>query len=85
MANRIEEENLSFAFDLVRFSQIDYQLFLSSDKADEVVFAVLGNFGSIDPETAAEQIIEKLQKASAGKTELNRHSADVTHVSGSNS
>ncbi len=85
MPTRIEEDNLVFAFHLVQLSQVDYRLFLSSDKADEVVFAVLGHFGAIEPEKAAEQIITKLQQTSASKTELNRHLADAMLVAASNS
>jgi len=70
MPTRIEQKNLLFGFELIRLSQVDYELFLSSDKADEVVFAVLGNFGSIEPQQAASQIIKRLEQTSANKTEL---------------
>ncbi len=73
MSTRIEQENLVFAFHLVRISQIDYQLFLSSDKADEVVFAVLGNFGNTNSQQAASQILERLTQTSPDSLELSRH------------
>jgi len=73
MPTRLEEDGLAFSFELVRLSQVDYQLFLSSDKADEVVFAVLGNLGSARPELAAAKIIERLKQTSADKTQLSRH------------
>jgi len=73
MATRIEQENLRFAFELIRFAEVDYRLFLSSDKGDEVVFAVLGNFSSTQPAQASAQIIERLQQTSADGTELSRH------------
>ncbi|MDJ1495163.1 hypothetical protein QNI19_19645 [Cytophagaceae bacterium DM2B3-1] len=73
MPTRIEQHGLVFFFDLVRLSQIDYQLFLSSDKADEVVFAVLANFGNMEPEKAASQILDRLTQVSPTPLELNRH------------
>ncbi|MDJ1471116.1 hypothetical protein [Xanthocytophaga flava] len=73
MPTRIEQHGLVFFFDLVRLSQIDYQLFLSSDKADEVVFAVLANFGNMEPEKAASQILDRLAQTSPTPLELNRH------------
>ncbi|MDJ1496814.1 hypothetical protein QNI19_28020 [Cytophagaceae bacterium DM2B3-1] len=73
MPTHIEQHGLVFFFDLVRLSQIDYQLFLSSDKADEVVFAVLANFGNMEPEKAASQILDRLTQVSPTPLELNRH------------
>ncbi len=77
MPTRIEQKNLSFAFSLVRLSQVDYRLFLSSDQGDEVVFAVLGDFGSTNPQQAALQIIERLEQTSVSKNELSRHLQQV--------
>lgn len=73
MPVRIEEENLAFGFYLVRLSQVDYRLFLSSDQGDEVVFAVLGDFGDTEPGQAASRIIGRLQQTSTSETELSRH------------
>jgi predicted transposase/invertase (TIGR01784 family) len=73
MPTRIEQPNLSFGFELVQLSQVDYELFLSSDKADEVVFAVLGNFGTADPQQAASRILDRLTRTSPDALELNRH------------
>ena len=70
MPTRIEEDGLVFSFELVRLAQIDYRLFLFSDKADEVVFAVLGDLGSTQPEQAASQIIGRLEQTSANQLEL---------------
>jgi len=72
MATRIEQKNLSFAFELVRLAQVDYRLFLSSDRGSEIVFVVLGDFGSIQPEQAASHIIERLEQTSLDKPELLR-------------
>ncbi len=73
MATCIEEDNLSFRFYLVWMAQIDYNLFLSSSKPDEVVFAVLGNFGTEDPATVAEKLVERLSKTSSSTLDLEKH------------
>ncbi|MDJ1471902.1 hypothetical protein [Xanthocytophaga flava] len=73
MSTRIEKENLTFSFYLIQLSQIDYELFLSSDKGDEVVFAVLANFGTTTPETAASLIVQRLNQTSTSKVERDRH------------
>jgi len=72
MPVRLEQEELSFGFHLIRLSQIDYRLFLSSEKGDEVVFAVLGNFGDTETGQASSQIIERLKQTAIDKTELSR-------------
>lgn len=77
MPTRIEQKNLSFAFGLARLSQVDYRLFLSSDKGDEVVFAVLGDFGSLQAEHAAQAIVERLKQTSTTDAELARHLQQV--------
>jgi len=72
MPTRLEEAGLVFSFELIRLSQVDYRLFLSSDKADEVVFAVLGDLGSTKPEQAASQIVERLEQIVTNALELSR-------------
>ncbi|MDJ1492477.1 hypothetical protein QNI19_06015 [Cytophagaceae bacterium DM2B3-1] len=73
MSTRIEKENLNFSFYLIQLSQINYELFLSSDKGDEIVFAVLGNFGSTTPEEAAGLIVQRLNQTSPNQMERDRH------------
>ncbi|MDJ1505391.1 hypothetical protein [Xanthocytophaga agilis] len=73
MQTKIEKENLMFSFYLVQFSTISYELFLSSDKGDEVVFAVLANFGTTTPETAASLIVQRLNQTSSNKLERDKH------------
>ncbi|MDJ1479141.1 hypothetical protein QNI16_01520 [Cytophagaceae bacterium YF14B1] len=73
MSTRIEKENLIFSFYLIQLSQINYELFLSSDKGDEIVFAVLGNFGDTTPEEAAGLIVQRLNQTSPSQLERERH------------
>ncbi|MDJ1492470.1 hypothetical protein QNI19_05980 [Cytophagaceae bacterium DM2B3-1] len=73
MRTQLVLTDLVFSFQLVQFSTIDYELFLSSEKGDEVVFAVLGKFGDSKPEQAARRIYERLQQTSASPLELDKH------------
>jgi len=73
MTTRIEEEKLSFGFDLIWLAQVDYSVFLSSSRPDEVVFAVLGNFGHDSPQTAATRIVERLSETSGGALNLGKY------------
>ncbi len=43
MASCIEEDNLVFSFHLIQLSQVDYQLFLSSDKAGRLAAHTRGH------------------------------------------
>jgi len=73
MATQINEERLTFSFELIWLANVDYNIFLSSAQPDEIVFAVLGNFGIDNSQTAATRIIERLSQTSAAKPELERY------------
>ena len=68
MVTEIQSEDLVFKYNLLSIKTIDYEIFLNSNKPEEVVFAVLSNFGIEKPEKAIEKIIKKLEETA--KTEL---------------
>jgi hypothetical protein len=57
-------ENLSFRFNLITFNTLDYHLFTESDKPEEILLALLGDFGNDSPEIVVKTIIERLAKNS---------------------
>ncbi len=73
MATTIEEDKLYFAFELIWMARIDYNLFLSSSKPDEIVFAVLGNFGSESPELVAQKLVGRLSETSRSQLEMEKY------------
>ncbi len=73
MVTEIAESHLRYEFDLIRLSEVDYNLFLSSALPDEVVFAALGNLGTDDFPTAARRIIRRLAETSPSNLELDRY------------
>jgi len=68
MATEITTDDLNFKYSLRSIKSIGYSLFLKSTKPEEVVFAVLSNFGSDKPAVVIEKIIDRLEETT--KTDL---------------
>ncbi len=68
MATELFSGDLAFKYHLLSIKTIDYKVFLKSNKPEEIVFAVLSNFGLEKPENAIGIIIRKLEETT--KTEL---------------
>lgn len=68
MPTELNTEDLDFKYRLLSIKTIDYKTFLKSNKPEEIVFAVLSNFGIEKPENAIEKIILRLEETT--KTEL---------------
>ena len=62
MIDLIEENGNRFNFTKINITQYDYLRFLNSDNPEEVILAVLANFGNQKPEKALNQIILKLEE-----------------------
>jgi hypothetical protein len=60
-------------FTLVSIAQIDHQKFLSSNKPEEIIFAVLGNFGEEPPEKVAMEVVTQLQRSSPDRLAFQKH------------
>ncbi len=73
MTFNYQTNNLSFSYQLLSFREIDYELFLQTNKAEEVVFAILSNFGADTPKTVIEKIIFQLDKTSNGELSFKKH------------
>jgi len=68
----LETPVLKFRFGLISFSQIDYRLFLNSHKPEEVIFAILGDFGNENPEDALGHIVNRIKEITDGDFALKR-------------
>lgn len=62
MVNLIEENGNRFNFTKINITQYDYHRFLNSDNPEEVILAILSNFGGETPEKAINQIILRLEE-----------------------
>jgi predicted transposase/invertase (TIGR01784 family) len=56
----IKTYNLDFRYEIISIQDFSYDTFLNSDKPEEIIMAILGNFKNIAPETIVQQIIIKL-------------------------
>lgn len=73
METELLMEDLSFRYHLRSIKAIDYQLFLKSGKPEEIVFAVLSNFGADNPETAIENIVDRLEETTGTELTLKKY------------
>ncbi|WP_149240188.1 hypothetical protein [Dyadobacter sp. 32] len=72
MPLRLQTDRITFSFPLITFSEIDYRIFLASSKSEEVLFALLGNFGNDSPEIAIQRIIDRFEETTTGNFALKR-------------
>ncbi len=61
MQKELREDGNYFQFQLINISDFNYQRFLDSNNPEEILLAVLSNFGIEEPENALFQIIHKLE------------------------
>ena len=61
MNTRIEKENLSFGFTLIDMQQIDYKQFINSKKPEEVILAILADFGKEDTIKVIQNILKQIK------------------------
>jgi hypothetical protein len=61
MITQLQHKNLSFSYELLDLQEIDYTIFLNSNQPEEIILAILGNFGKEHPQKAVEKILSKLK------------------------
>ncbi|MCB0844308.1 MAG: hypothetical protein KDE26_13730 [Bacteroidetes bacterium] len=62
MNSSISLPNLIFRFDLFNLSEVNYQMFIDSDKPEEVIFAILTDFGQDSPDKVISRILAQLNQ-----------------------
>ncbi|AYQ34360.1 hypothetical protein [Runella sp. SP2] len=73
MVTNLQTKGLNFEYNLRFLKMIDYQLFLKSSKPEEIVFAVLSNFGADNPKNAIEKIISRLEETAETDLSLKKY------------
>ena len=73
MPSQLDREMLKFKFPIVALSELDYHIFLNSNKPEEVVLSILANFEGENPENALRQIISRVKETTKGEFSLNRY------------
>jgi hypothetical protein len=73
MHTQIDIERLKFSFPLISLSDLDYHIFLNSDKPEEIILGILANFQGENPENALKQIIHRIEETTEGDLSLSRY------------
>jgi hypothetical protein len=73
MKTILAEDGNYFQFQLINITQFDYLRFLNSTNPEEIILAILGDFGSENPLTALSQIIQRLEETKTDQTTLQKH------------
>jgi hypothetical protein len=73
MATQLDREMLKFKFPIVALSELDYHIFLNSDKPEEIILGILANFKGENPENALKQILVRIKETTKGDFSLNRY------------
>lgn len=82
MITELQSEDLTFKYNLLSIKTIDYKIFLNSNKPEEIVFAVLSNFGIEQPKKAIEKIINKLEETTKTDLTLKKYLRQLRILSG---
>lgn len=77
----IEHPSLSFRFDIKDIREIPYDEFLSSDKPEEVILAILGSFKQENPEMIVEEILKRLLEVTNKKRILGKYVFQLRNLS----
>ena len=73
MPDYLRSGPLSFSYSLISISTVDYKLFLGSEKPEEKILAILGDFGGGDPKKVIGDIAEQVVAISEGSLQRDRH------------
>jgi predicted transposase YdaD len=63
MRAELKQKNLAFKFDLINLQDFDYQTFIASNTPEEIILAILGNFGTDKPQVVVQKVLAKLKVA----------------------
>jgi predicted transposase YdaD len=78
---KIEHKNLSFEYTVVNLQDYDTELFLTSDKPEEVLLAILANFGTKKPEDVVQKILIRIQDIIGSGLKLQKYARQLQILS----
>lgn len=61
MPTTLHHENLQFQFSLINLQDFEYTIFLEANTPEEVILAILGNFGNDNPQKVVQALLNKLK------------------------
>lgn len=65
MQSTLAEDGNYFQFQMINITEFDYKRFLISNNPEEIILAVLSNFGEEKPENALNEIIHRLEETTS--------------------
>jgi predicted transposase/invertase (TIGR01784 family) len=74
MKTEIKEDNLYYSFFMFWMQDIDWRIFLNSENSEEIILAILGNFGDETPEKVVEEVILKLESKATNPLDFAKYS-----------
>jgi hypothetical protein len=73
MTTKIDFPLLKFEFPLISLANIDYNLFLNSNKPEEVILSILADFNNISTDSALKLIISRLEETTQSDLSLKKY------------
>lgn len=73
MPTAIREQNLTFHYNLLNISEVNYKIFLRSRRPEEKILAILANFESDPPELVARHICRELDRCVPNALDAGRY------------
>jgi predicted transposase/invertase (TIGR01784 family) len=73
ISNKISLPKFRFEYDLISFSDLPYELFLTSASPEEQILTVLADFGDADPDKVIQEVLEKICRDDHGKLIKNKY------------
>jgi predicted transposase/invertase (TIGR01784 family) len=80
MEHRLQTDALSYRYGLVDLKSFPYQTFLDSDHSQEVLLAILADFGGEAAGLIAEKILAKLRQSTSGTLELSQRTVQLARL-----
>jgi len=80
MEHQLQTDSLSYRYGLIDLKSFPYQAFLASGHSEEVLLAILADFGGEPGELIAEKIIVKLRQSTNGTLEMAQRTLQLVRL-----
>jgi predicted transposase YdaD len=77
MATELNTGDSMLRFNLLSFQQVDHKLFLESNKPEEILFALLADYGSKSPEVLLENMVNRIYETATGSLAFERYMSQL--------
>ncbi len=73
MTTKIDFPMLKFEFPLLALANVDYSLFLNSNKPEEIILSILADFNNFSTDSVLKQIISRLEETTQSDLSLKKY------------